>query len=240
MDLLSDGMLYVADFANGKWVALDYENNPVFRDNGFSSQADVLVRTAEAAKLEDPELEAPIGTPMDRCEDIEVHPETGQVYAALTNNEDHGNFYGQIIRMTELNNDPTAQEFAFEVFAVGGPQTGFASPDNLVFDNQNNLWVVTDMSSSKLNEGIYSTFKNNGAFFLPEGPSGPGGKVFQFASAPVQAELTGPFFTPDGKTLFLAVQHPGEETENINEPTSTWPSGGDAPRSSVVAITGFR
>lgn len=240
MDLLSSGMLYVADFANGKWVALDYENNPVFRDNGFASQADVLVRTAEAAKLEDPELEAPIGTPMDRCEDIEVHPETGQVYAALTNNEDHGNFYGQIIRMTELNDDPTAQEFAFEVFAAGGPQTGFASPDNLVFDNQNNLWVVTDMSSSKLNEGIYSTFKNNGAFFVPEGPAGPGGEVFQFASAPVQAELTGPFFTPDGKTLFLAIQHPGEETENINEPTSTWPPGGDAPRSSVVAITGFQ
>ena len=37
-------MLYVADFANGAWNALDFENNPVFRDNGFASQADVLVR----------------------------------------------------------------------------------------------------------------------------------------------------------------------------------------------------
>src|SRR3712207_8536545 len=40
-DLLSDGMLYVADFSVGRWVALDYENNPLFKDNGFKSQADV-------------------------------------------------------------------------------------------------------------------------------------------------------------------------------------------------------
>ncbi len=219
-------------------TAVDYENNPIFRDNGFKSQADVLVRTADAAKIEDPENEAPIGTPMDRCEDIEVHPETGQVYAALTNNENHGNFYGQVIRMTEANDDPTSEEFTFEVFATGGPQTGFASPDNLTFDNQNNLWVVTDMSSSKMNDGIYKTFKNNGVFFMPAGTSGPGGDVFQFASGPVEAELTGPFFTPDGKTLFLAVQHPGEESEDPNEPTSRWPDG-DVPKSSVVAITGF-
>ena len=94
------------------------------------------------------------------------------------------------------------------------------------------------MSSSKLNEGIYSTFKNNGAFLMPKGTARPGGEVYQFASAPTEAELTGPAFTPDGSTLFLAIQHPGEETEEPNDPTSTWP-GGDVPKSSVVAITGF-
>jgi hypothetical protein len=96
MELLSDGMLYVADFAQGKWTALDYENNELFKDNGYKSQAEVLVRTIDASTIEDPETELPIGTPLDRCEDIEVHPKTGQVYAALTNNELHGNFYGQI------------------------------------------------------------------------------------------------------------------------------------------------
>jgi secreted PhoX family phosphatase len=239
-DLFSEGMLYVADFANGRWVALDYENNPIFKDNGYKSQAEVLVRTIDASTLVDPETKAPIGTPLDRCEDIEVHPETGQVYAALTNNETHGNFYGQIIRLTEKGNDPTAEEFTFEVFAAGGPQTGFASPDNLLFDNDNNLWVITDISSSSLNSGIYSFHKNNGAFVMPSGLEGgaTGGDVFQFASGPVQAELTGPAFTPDGKTLFLAVQHPGEESEDPNNPTSTWP-GGEEPKSSLVAITGF-
>jgi secreted PhoX family phosphatase len=239
-DLLSDGMLYVADFANGRWVALDYENNPLFKDNGYKSQAEVLVRTIDAVTLEDPETEAPIGTPLDRCEDIEVHPETGQVYAALTNNELHGNFYGQIIRLTEKDGDPEATEFTYEVFAAGGPQTGFAAPDNLMFDAHNNLWVINDIASDKLNAGIYTTFKNNGAFVMPSGIDDgvSGGDVFQFASGPVQSELTGPAFTPDGKTLFLAIQHPGEESESPDNPTSTWPGGGE-PKSSLVAITGF-
>ncbi len=240
MDLLSDGMLYVADFAQGLWIPLDYENNPIFRDNGYKSQAEVLVRTIDASAIEDPETELPIGTPMDRCEDIEVHPKTGQVYCALTNNELHGNHFGQIVRMTEENDDPEAEAFSYEVFATGGPQSGFASPDNLLFDNDDNLWIVTDISSSSLGGGIYKSFKNNGAFVLPSDLEGgaSGGDILQFASAPVEAELTGPAFTPDGRTLFLAVQHPGEETEDPKNPTSTWPNG-DEPKSSVVAITGF-
>jgi uncharacterized protein len=157
------------------------------------------------------------------------------VYAALSNNEKHGNVYGQVLRITESNNDPEMQEFTFEVFATGGPQTGFASPDNLAFDRDQNLWIVTDISTSKLNNGIHETFKNNGAFVMLAGNERD---VFQFASGPVESELTGPFFTPDGKTLFLAVQHPGELTKDVNEPTSTWPDG-DIPRPAVIAITGF-
>ena len=49
------------------------------------------------------------------------------------------------------------------------------------------------------------------------------GEAYQFASAPLEAEMTGPSFTPDETTLFLSVQHPGEETEDINNPTSMWP-----------------
>ncbi len=241
LDLLTDGMLYVADFSQGVWNAMDFENNPLFGENGFQNQGDVLTRAYEAAALPQEEDGPPLGTPMDRCEDIEVHPETGQVYCALTNNEDHGNFYGQIIRMTEEGDDPTAESFTYEVFAAGGPQTGFASPDNLMFDSQNNLWVVTDMSGSAMNKGIYTSFRNNGAFMLPTDVDGgvTGGEVHQFASAPVDAELTGPAFTPDGRTLFLAIQHPGEQSESRDEPTSTWPGGeGTPPKSSVVAITG--
>jgi secreted PhoX family phosphatase len=239
-NLLSDGMLYVADFANGRWVALDYENNPIFRDNGFASQADVLVRAPEAAALEDPETETPIGTPLDRCEDIEVHPESGTIYAALTNNENHGNFHGQIIRMYENDGDPEATEFLYEVFAAGGPNTGFSSPDNLAFDRQGNLWMVTDISSSSLNKGIYTPFKNNGMFVMMGADDAVRGEPMQFASGPVESEMTGPAFTPDGRTLFLAVQHPGEESESVENPSSTWPHDGDnIPKPSVVAITGF-
>jgi secreted PhoX family phosphatase len=242
MELLADGMLYVADFSQGRWVAMDYESNPIFADNDFKSQADVLVHTSEAAALEDPETEAPIGTPLDRCEDIEVHPVDGTVYAALTNNALHGNFHGQIIRMHEAGGDPEATEFSFETFGAGGPNTGFSSPDNLAFDANNNLWMVTDMSSSEHNKGIYKTFKNNGMFVMPEinDDSILGEPLAQFASGPVECEMTGPAFTPDGRTLFLAVQHPGEESESTSNPSSTWPHDGDGvPKPSVVAITGF-
>lgn len=88
-----------------------------------------------------PEIEGsedPIGTPLDRCEDIEVAGD-GTVYAALTNNTKHGNFYGQILKITEDGGDAEAEEFSFEVFATGGPQSGFPSPDNLAFDPSGNL-----------------------------------------------------------------------------------------------------
>ena len=247
MDLLSDGMLYVADFANGRWVALDYENNPIFRDNDFKSQADVLVRAPEAAKLSEEEDGDPIGTPMDRCEDIEVHPETGTIhpetgtiYAALTNNADHGSFHGQILRMYEKDGNAEATEFTFEIFAAGGPNTGFSSPDNLAFDRKGNLWMVTDISSSSLNKGIYTPFQNNGVFVMRGANDAMRGEPVQFASGPVEAEMTGPAFAPDGRTLFLAVQHPGEESESVENPSSTWPHDDDnIPKPSVVAITGF-
>ncbi|MDQ3302314.1 MAG: DUF839 domain-containing protein, partial [Actinomycetota bacterium] len=51
-------------------------------------------------------------------------------------------------------------------------------------------------------------------------------------------EMTGPAFTPDGSTMFLAIQHPGEESESVDNPSSTWPDG-DIPKPSIVAIVGF-
>ena len=61
------------------------------------------------------------------------------------------------------------------------------------------------------------------------------------AAGPVECELTGPWFTDDEETLFLSVQHPGEESKSLDSLTSHWPGGGKAiPRPAVVAITGFR
>ena len=136
--------------------------------------------------------------------------------------------------------------FDYEIFAAGGKQSGFSAPDNLTFDTDGNLWTVTDISSSKLNGGIYKHFKNNGLFVIPTMPhknvkEDEVGEAYQFASAPKEAEMTGPSFTPDETTLFLSVQHPGEETKDINNPTSMWPhrKGDTIPRPAVVAITGF-
>ena len=87
-------------------------------------------------------------------------------------------------------------------------------------------------------EGPYIPFKNNSLFVIPRYGK-DSGKVIRVASAPRDAELTGPWFSPDGKTLFLSVQHPGEQTKDLSNPTSTWPFDQDnIPKSAVVAIQG--
>lgn len=238
--LLDRGTLYAADFGTGRWIALDLAADARLRDarspDGaplFSSQAQVLLNAPAAAVL----LGA---TPVDRPEDVEVHPRTGEVYIALTNNTRHGNFHGQIVRLREEGGRADARAFEWEFFAVGGRQSGFSSPDNLVFDPFGNLWMTSDISSNRVAEGIYAFQGNNSLFFLPtEGPDA--GRAFQFASGPVQCELTGPFWSPDGTTLFLGVQHPGEESTSLSDLTSHWPArdGRSVPRPGVVAITGF-
>lgn len=242
LHLLESGRLYAADFGTGRWILLDYAAQPRLREarrpDGtplFASQADVLLDARIAAL-------ALGATPVDRPEDIELHPRTGHVYIALTNNVLHGNFHGQIVRLEEADNAPEALTFRWEFFAVGGPQSGFSSPDNLVFDPYGNLWMVTDISSSVVGEpgSIYGFQGNNAMFFFAtEGPDA--GKAVQFASGPVECELTGPFWTPDGTTLFLSIQHPGEESESLSALTSHWPrnDGRSIPRPGVVAITGF-
>jgi secreted PhoX family phosphatase len=239
MQILESGKLYAADFSAGKWILIDYDAQEALRSLkdskgslAFASQADVLADARTAALA----LKA---TPVDRPEDIEVHPLDGSVYVSLTNNTGHGNYHGQIVRLAEKDNNPAAASFEWSVFAVGGSQSGFSSPDNLIFDNDGNLWMVTDISSSRLNKGIYSFQGNNGLFFFRT--SGPdAGIAYQFASGPVECELTGPCWSPDGQTLFLSVQHPGEESKSMTELSSHWPIGGNAmPRPATVAITGF-
>ncbi|GAB2672431.1 PhoX family protein [Paenibacillus thermoaerophilus] len=250
--LLEDGTLYVANLKSGKWQPVTLEAvRKVIEDekfkapagvsakreellNKFNTQADVVVFCHEAALLVG-------GTPTDRPEDIEISPFDNTVFICHTNNDSHGNIHGHITRIFEAKNDLGAAEFDFEIFAAGGRQSGFSSPDNLAFDSNGNLWVVTDISSGSQNKGVHKAFMNNGLFVIPT--SGPSkGQAFQFASGPVECELTGPFFTPDERTLFLSVQHPGEETKDLNNPTSRWPHrpGDTKARAAVVAISGFK
>ncbi len=236
--ILESGRLYVADFGNAAWILLDYASSQKIRDakkpDGtplFSGQVDVLA-DARAAAL------AAGGTPVDRPEDIEVNPRDGSVFVALTNNTGHGNFHGQIVRIEEAGGEPAATSFDWGIFAVGGPQSGFSSPDNLVFDAGGGLWMVTDISSTRIGVGIYAFQGNNGLFYLPTKGKNAG-RAYQFASGPVECEMTGPAWTPDGGTLFLSVQHPGENSTSVASPTSRWPNGGsDVPRPASVAITG--
>ncbi len=229
---LKEGTLYVADTINGKWLSLDWEQQPVLK-NRFKDQTEVLVRAREAAKL--------VGaTELNRPEDIEIDPITGNIIIALTNNTNKKDYHGSLLKIEESNGDYDALTFKASTYMAGGEDNGFSCPDNLAFDLSGNLWMTSDMSGSKMNkkDGPYMPFKNNSLFVIPRYGK-DAGKVIRVAAAPRDAELTGPWFSEDGKTLFLSVQHPGEQTTDLNNPTSKWPFDKDnIPKSAVVAITG--
>lgn len=229
---LKEGTLYVADTINGNWLALDWENQPILKET-FKNQTEVLIRAREAAKL--------IGaTQLNRPEDIEIDPITGHIFVTLTNNKPKGDFHGSILKIEETNGDFDSLTFNASTYLAGGEENGFSCPDNLAFDMAGNLWITSDMSGSSMNKSKkpYMPFKNNSLFVIPR-LGKDAGKVIRVASAPTDAELTGPWFSPDGKTLFLSVQHPGEQTKSLKKPTSTWPFDGDnIPKPAVVAVTG--
>ncbi|HMQ68857.1 MAG TPA: DUF839 domain-containing protein [Ignavibacteria bacterium] len=232
MDILDEGDLYVADFENNKWQLLDFNNRPELK-NAFSSQADVLINCDKSSKLVG-------GTECNRPEDIEINPVDGSVFISFTNNSSRQDYDGSIVRIIEKNNNPASIEFEWEVFATGGVDSGFSCPDNLTFDSRGNLWVLCDISSSKLNKGRYASFKNNSMFMIPTSGENKG-KAFRFASGPIDSEMCGGNFTPDESTMFISIQHPGENSLTQEDPTSRWPDfGNDIPRPAVIAVTGFK
>ncbi|WP_350286292.1 alkaline phosphatase PhoX [uncultured Croceitalea sp.] len=229
---LKEGTLYVADTVKGKWLPLDWNGQPALKER-FKNQTEVLVRTREAAKI----LGA---TPLNRPEDIEIDPITGGVFVSLTNNYEKNDFHGSLLKIEEADGKYDALTFKASTFMAGGEENGFSCPDNLAFDMAGNLWFTSDMSGSKMNkeDGPYMAFKNNSLFVVPRHGKEQG-KIIRLVSAPNDAELTGPWFSPDGKTLFLSVQHPGEQTTDLSDPTSKWPFDEDGiPKPSVVALTG--
>lgn len=226
---LEKGTLYVANTEKGEWVSLDYETQTVLQEN-FKHQTEVLIRLREAAKLVG-------GTPLDRPEDIEIDPVTGSVLIALTNNKPKGNYFGSILKIEETDGAHDALTFTSDTYLAGGEETGFACPDNMAFDLGGNLWFTSDISGSKVGKEPYTAFQNNGLFLVPR-MGDLAGKVIQIASAPKDAEFTGPFFAPNGD-LFLSVQHPGETSPSLAELSSNWPDGGNhIPKSSVIVISG--
>lgn len=213
---LETGELFAADTVQGKWLSLNWQNSKILQQN-FKDQLDVLIRARQAAQL----LGA---TPQNRPEDIEVHPKTQHVYISMTNNSTVNDPFGHILKLEEQHNDPLSLTFSTAKFVIGGETSGLACPDNLAFDSAGNLWVCTDISGSKLNLAPYSNFKNNALFVVPTAGKNAGLPI-RVATAPNRAEFTGPCFLPDGKTLLLSVQHPGEDSTVSTGLLSYWPHG---------------
>ncbi len=267
MRLLSEGVLAVARYDEDGtviWLPLVHGTGPLTAANGFNSQADVVIDARLAADL----LGA---TPMDRPEDVQPNPRTNSVYVILTNNEKRRpeqvaksnprpeNLFGHIIEMVPPGGDHSAEVYKWDVLikcgdprvasvgALWNPATTehgwFASPDNMAFDADGRLWISTDQGA-----GWKRTGHADGLYAL-ETEGEARGTSRLFFRVPVGAELCGPCFTPDGETLFLAVQHPGTDgvkdwkpfgrESTFEDPATRWPDfdPGMPPRPAVIAIT---
>jgi uncharacterized protein len=192
-----------------------------------------------------------------RPEDTEIAPD-GSLYVAFTSggssNTDGGPDrrifkgpqgetpyeYGFITHLVETDNAPEAMTFKWDMFSLGGEPniggSGFSNPDNLMIDKDQNIWVVCDTSSDKINRPARSlkniapslpdrrgVFGNNGMWCIPS-QGDHAGKAHLFAIGPMESELTGPYLSNDTKSLFLSVQHPGEingTRQNMNFDTRT-------------------
>ncbi len=255
---LDDGILYAGKFnadGTGEWLPLTFGQGPLVAP-AFTSQADVLVRARQAA-------DALGATRMDRPEWIDVDTETGFVYCTLTNNSSRGtrfpvdaanprpnNVYGHIVRW-QYRTDYTEPTFRWEIFALAGEPavaaTGstivgdkYGSPDGIYVSPQGRLWIQTDVSGSTIGTGAYAGFGNNQMLCAdPETR-----ETRRFLVGPNVCEITGVVVTPDERTMFVGIQHPGEAPTGVNDPAnpkrySSWPEGaaGSRPRSSTVIIT---
>ena len=106
------------------------------------------------------------------------------------------------------------------------------------------MWIQTDVSTSTLNKGDYAHLGNN-QMLVADVRSG---ETRRFLTGPKGCELTGITATPDGKTLFVNIQHPGEPASERSDPSkptavSAWPANqfpqavGGRPRSATIVIT---
>ncbi|GAA3238386.1 PhoX family phosphatase [Actinocorallia longicatena] len=257
---LDDGTLYVAKFnddGSGSWIPLVFGQGALTAAGGWKDQADVLIRTRTAA-------DAQGATRLDRPEWIAVHPETGEVYATLTNGVGNGgkvnprkpNPYGHIIRWNESGHDNGALTFTWDVFLLAGdpaydPAAAalgaddiFGSPDGLGFDGDGRLWIETDISNTSQNLASKGYDHIGNCALLASDPATR--EIKRFLTIPRGAEVTGVTFTPDFKAMFVNIQHPGEASTAWGAPTpadpravSNWPDfdPDGRPRSATVVIT---
>ncbi len=224
---LDHGTLYVARFnddGSGDWLELSLDNPAVAAV--FSSMDEVLTHARLAA-------DAAGATPMDRPEWTTVAP-NGDVYCTLTNNSrrtepnaanpEAPNRTGHIMRWRD-SDQHVGTSFEWDIFILASSTTdtefGFGSPDGLWADADGRLFIQTDGSQPEdANDQM-----------LVADPST--GEIRRLFSGPKDCEVTGIAITPDQRTMFINIQHPG----NGDPEATLFPFLGDAvPRDSTIVL----
>ena len=261
-ELLDHGTLYVARFdadGTGRWLPLVQGQGPLTGHNGFADQGDVVIKSRQASDL----LGA---TKMDRPEWLAIDQASLTVFCTLTNNSARGakdmlgvdaanpranNVMGGVIRWKERN-DFDALAFDWNHLVLAGDPANdrqeakgnvkgdiFACPDGLVLDARGVLWLQTDAHASQMYKGELRNIGNNQML----GCDLATGEIRRFLTGPPNCEITGATFTPDMRSVFINVQHPGETPSDRSDPAepgkfSRWPDfkPGGRPRSATVAV----
>lgn len=227
---LDEGKLYVARFnddGTGDWLELTIDN-PILAER-FSSQAEVLVYARIAADL----LGA---TPMDRPEWTTIGQE-GYVYCTLTNNSrrtepnaanpETPNSTGHIIRWKDSDNY-VGETFNWEIYllasATQGTEETFGSPDALWADKYGRLFIGTDGGQE---------FGLQDQLLVIDTKTGTSRRLLTGVNSD---EVTGITITPDQRTMFVNLQHPGNgNPESTNFPVDY--DGVTIPRDCTLVIT---
>ena len=226
---LDEGTLYVARFNDdntGTWLPLSIDNPDL--SSSFADQADILVHARVAATQ--------VGaTPMDRPEWITAAPD-GTLYCTLTNNTKREepnaanptapNPYGHIIRWQD-GDQHVGDTFSWDQFVVCDDiyedPNSFGSPDGLWADPEGRLFICTDgpQFQDKPNQLLVADTDT--------------GEIKRLLTGITDCEITGITTTPDRRTLFVNVQHPG----NGNPEVTSFPAEDDGrtiPRDCTLAI----
>ncbi|MFZ4649673.1 MAG: PhoX family protein [Rubrivivax sp.] len=261
-ELLDHGTLYVARFdadGTGRWLPMVHGQGPLTAANGFADQAEVLIKARQAADL----LGA---TKMDRPEWLAINEHDRWVYCTLTNNSARGasdqpgvdaanpranNTFGHIIRWREAG-DFDGETFEWNHLVLCGDPANeraeaqgnirgdlYGCPDGITFDARGVLWIQTDVSSAAMHQGELARVGNNQMLACDPAT----GQTRRFLTGPTGSEITGLTWTPDGRTMFLNIQHPGETPSDRSDPTqprrfSNWPDyrADGRPRSATVVV----
>ena len=225
---LDHGALFVARFnddGSGDWLELSIDNPALSAE--FADQAEVLTYARMAADI----LGA---TPMDRPEWTSVAP-NGDVFCTLTNNSrrtepdaanpEAPNLNGHIMRWRDSDRH-VGTTFEWDIFLLAssthGGEDGFGSPDGIWADPDGRLFIQTDGSQP---EGA------NDQMLVADIETGELRRLFTGVAG---AEVTGIAVTPDRRTMFINLQHPGN-----GDPAQTgFPDyGGAVPRDATLALT---